>query len=359
MIFSPDEKMLATGGSDGRAVVWVISAAGLTPTLLLEHGDWVQAIQFNPDGQMLATGEDDGTVRLFSLPDGLADGNFEPPNQSPPKQDSVAPDVEPDEPPQLSDPPPRSKPFPWKPTRTLKKHTDFVRGVDFSPDSKTLASCGHDEHVLIWSVEKEEVEKALLHDMSDSDKGFGRLYSVVFVRDNTKVLSCSHGGKIALWDLEAKEGAWCRILQQDDVDAYRSMRIDPGLPNFFFTEVGAVRYSLDDGEGADERSSEDNDRPPGWPLLRTNWQTSEIVWGKGENEERITLPPWLRIRGPALCYYVSRNKVIVGCLTGQILVFEFMDDTKLSLDAQGAEGKVSKHEEMARNQSSRLRRPLK
>ncbi|CAH0024478.1 unnamed protein product [Clonostachys rhizophaga] len=340
MRFSPDEKMLATGGSDGRAIVWVISANGMTPTLLLEHSDYVQAIQFNPNGQMLATGEDDGTVRLFSLPDGLADGNSEPLNQHPPKQDSVAPDVEPDErrePPQPSDSPTGSRPFPWKPTRTFKGHTDFVRGVAFSPDSKTLASCGHDEHVLIWSIEEEEVEKALLHDMYDSNQGFGRLYSVVFVKDNTKVLSCSHGGKIALWDLEAKEGAWCRVLQQDDVDAYRSMRIDPGLPNFFFTEVGAVRYSLDDGEGADERSSEDYDRPPGWPLLRTDWQTSEIFWGKGENEEKITVPPWLRLRGPALCYYVPRNKVIVGCLTGQILVFEFNDDTRLSLNERGAE----------------------
>jgi WD40 repeat protein len=40
-------------------------------------------------------------------------------------------------------------------------HTDWVRGVCFSPDGSRLASCSDDRTVRIWSTQSNECEATL------------------------------------------------------------------------------------------------------------------------------------------------------------------------------------------------------
>jgi WD40 repeat protein len=57
--FSPDSRVLATGGADNRALLWDV-ASGQMRAACVGHTGFVCALAFAPDGKTLATGTGDG-----------------------------------------------------------------------------------------------------------------------------------------------------------------------------------------------------------------------------------------------------------------------------------------------------------
>lgn len=113
LAFSPDGKILASGGIEGgrmrRVRMWSVPNMQECGVLSGPPG-FVHALAFSPDGHLIAAACDDKTIALWRL----------------------------------------SRPFDW---RSLAGHTARVTSVAFSPDSNRLASASDDKTVRIWDTD--------------------------------------------------------------------------------------------------------------------------------------------------------------------------------------------------------------
>ena len=106
LTFSPDGKLVASGGSDGRVRLWEV-ATGRELRRLEGHTDAVTSLDFKNDGKILASGAKDNTTRLWEVATG-------------------------------------------RELHLLAGHGDVVRAVLFSPDGQTLVSGSGDKTVKVW-----------------------------------------------------------------------------------------------------------------------------------------------------------------------------------------------------------------
>jgi WD40 repeat protein len=108
LAFSPDGKILASGGMDNNVILWNVANPKMLATLH-GHTDTVYSVAFSPDGRTLASGSDDKTIRIWDLASG----------------GTVA---------------------------TLSGHTAGVLSVAYTQDGKLLASGSCDRTVKLWKV---------------------------------------------------------------------------------------------------------------------------------------------------------------------------------------------------------------
>jgi len=124
--FSPDGRLVASGGSDKMVKIWEVHS-GRVLRQLVGHAF---SVDFSPDGRLLASGGQDTTVKVWEISSGHL-------------------------------------------LQTLSNPTGYLLSTTFSPDGRLLASGSIDATVKVWEVNSGR----LLYTFSES-KGF--IESVVF-----------------------------------------------------------------------------------------------------------------------------------------------------------------------------------
>ncbi len=106
--FSPDGRLLASGGWEDTILLWDVSS-GTKLKRLAGHERGVRSVAFSPDGQLLASGSGDMTIRLWEVSSG-------------------------------------------EELRRLGGHERSAFSVAFSPDGRLLASGSIDKTIRPWKV---------------------------------------------------------------------------------------------------------------------------------------------------------------------------------------------------------------
>ena len=199
IVFSQNGYMLATAQNVERAteetrftvLLWDIPHGKIHYTLK-GHTDKIKALAFTPNGKMLASGGDDGTIRiwdvstgtqLFNLPSGKtrvlafsANGKILATTNS---QFMIHLwDI--DNSRQMS---------------TIQGNNGFVEVLAFSPDSKILASGGRDGKIHLWDVSTRKqlsIVKGHTTDIKD----------LIFSEDGKSMASGSSDGLVFLWNVK-------------------------------------------------------------------------------------------------------------------------------------------------------------
>jgi WD40 repeat protein len=141
--FLPRGDRLASGGTDGRVVVWSLEGE---PLLTEEAHGPVDTVRFSPDGDTLAWSGADRVIHV-RRPDG-----------------------------QVLD---------------LVGHSEPVAGIAFSPDGTVLASTARDMSVRLWQLDNPYQTTLEGHG--------GTVWEVDVDQDGTRIASCSDDNTVRLW----------------------------------------------------------------------------------------------------------------------------------------------------------------
>jgi len=193
LAFSPDGRMLVSGGENGKVHLWD-AETGSALGVIEGHTGWVNSLAFSPDGKVLASADSDFTVQLVDLASGLTVHSFVEPAQSlnsmafSPDGRMLAVvgygfslrfiDIETE-----------------AVLQTFSEHSSWVSSVAFSPDGRVLASGCNDALIRLWDVETGELLQTL-------DGHTGWVSSVSFSPDGRLLASGSQDGTVRLWHPE-------------------------------------------------------------------------------------------------------------------------------------------------------------
>ena len=146
--FSPDSKLLATGGGEpsrsGELKLWSVEDGSLIRDLADAHSDVVLGLEFSPDAVYIASCSSDRYMKVFEVSSGK-----------------------------------------W--VRSFEGHTNPVLGVSWRADGRVLATCGADKAVKIWDFRSGELTKTI--------QGFNKEVTSIEFMGSSDNMMCSSGDK--------------------------------------------------------------------------------------------------------------------------------------------------------------------
>jgi WD40 repeat protein len=198
--FSPDEKLLVSGGQDASAIVWDL-VSQKTKWLLKGHDKAIKSVAISSDSKIVATGSSDDTVKLWSTATGKLIRSLQ-------VDDTAGAVVFSPDGALLAAGLDDNTICVWdvasgKSLAQIKGHSDMIRALAFSPDGKTLAACAGLEGVVrLWHVGNWDK-----HDLIRP--GFEGVFSVRFTSDGKALMIAGSrrngkgvvSGVVSSWDI--------------------------------------------------------------------------------------------------------------------------------------------------------------
>jgi hypothetical protein len=152
----PTGRFVFAGAQDSSVQRWELTTG--KKTSLAGHKSWVRGLTFVPKDKLLLTADYQGRLLWWQA-------------------DAATP----------------------TPLRSIQAHKGWARAVAVSPDGKTIATCGNDLLVKLWSV----ADGKLLHELPGHTS---QVYNTVFHPSGKFLVSADLKGNVKQWDL-AKNSA--------------------------------------------------------------------------------------------------------------------------------------------------------
>ncbi|KAI0543896.1 WD40-repeat-containing domain protein [Xylaria curta] len=332
LAFSRNGKFLISAGNDGTVGIWD-TGSGKMIRKLEGHTDWIRSAVLSPDEQFVASASDDKTVRVWNIKNNLAGDE---------NRESVEEDQN------LS-----GKPIVQKESRILLGHWDYVVSVAFSSDGRYLASGADDGRILIWDLcgdadNNQQNTTLRKKDDEDYDEEADRenpcaelrriddaVRGLVFApNDSETLISVTGTGTICVWKRGEQRGQWewqcTKSFTKNDIGWNRIdknpqfLHFDLDHPEILLSEYGALPVKTTSSSRPYALAS--SKTPPYWSRYGVR-ECGGQAWITRDNENLIFLPEQYRPSDNEPCsVQVRRQRVIIGCESGQVLIFGFTED---------------------------------
>jgi len=194
--FSPDGRLLASGGSGGEVKLFDAESGELWRSWEAHDGG-VDAISFSPDGKLLASASDH-TAKLWDARTGELQQTL---TEQPFLRDATGIETLSFSPDGQTLASAGDKLILWD-TRTGAMKQTLKEGnhvAAFAPDGRTLAAVTHLNLVGLWDAQAVELKRELMH---NEDK-YVHVKSIAFSPDGRLLASAGTDNLIKLWDIEA------------------------------------------------------------------------------------------------------------------------------------------------------------
>lgn len=174
--------LLASGSYDQTVKLWDLTTGNCVETLC-HHTDVIWGVVFNSTGTELAISSFDATVSIWDI------------HTHPTTHTFVAARLR----------------------HRMTQHTAPIRGIDYSPDGKTVVTAGFDHTLRVWDSQTGQCLKVLSGHHSHVD-------SVAVSPNGRMILSGSDDASVKLWDLPSGQ---CIATLQGHTIAFRALAFHP------------------------------------------------------------------------------------------------------------------------------------